>query len=212
MDIDCTDKEHGIFKKIALVASELAVDSYVVGGFVRDKIIGRPTKDIDIVCVGDGNELANNVAAKFQPKPTVNHFKNFGTAQIKIADIDIEFVGARKESYSYDSRKPQVEAGTLEDDQKRRDFTINAMAVSLNKKDFGVLLDPFNGLHDIKLKILQTPLEPGITFSDDPLRMMRAVRFAAQLDYNIAVPTFEAIRQNASRIKIVSSERIAEEL
>ena len=212
MDIHCTDKELGLFNKIAAAASELAVDCYVIGGFVRDKIIGRPTKDIDVVCIGDGNELANEVAAKFHPAPVVNHFKNFGTAQIKIADIDIEFVGARKESYSSDSRKPQVEAGTLEDDQKRRDFTINAMAISLNKENYGALLDPFNGLRDIEHKVLQTPLEPGITFSDDPLRMMRAIRFAAQLHYNIDEKTFTAIQQNAARIKIVSGERIAEEL
>jgi tRNA nucleotidyltransferase/poly(A) polymerase len=156
--------------------------------------------------------LANKVAAKFQPKPVVNHFKNFGTAQIKIGDMDIEFVGARKESYSNDSRKPMVAAGTLEDDQKRRDFTINAMAISLNKENYGVLLDPFNGLKDIEQRILQTPLEPGITFSDDPLRMMRAIRFATQLDYRINETTFAAIQQNAQRIKIVSGERIADEL
>jgi tRNA nucleotidyltransferase/poly(A) polymerase len=212
MYIQCTDKELQIFKKIADAADTLQVPCYLIGGFVRDTIIGRPTKDMDIVCLGDGIELAHAVAKKFNPIPTVSFFKNFGTAQIKVADLEIEFVGARKESYSYDSRKPVVETGTLEDDQDRRDFTINALAISLNKENYGELLDPFNGITDIENKILQTPLDPSITFSDDPLRMMRAIRFAAQLNYTIEAKTFEAIIQNVERIKIVSGERIADEL
>jgi len=241
MDIKCTDKELLILKKIAKAAEEQHTDAYLIGGFVRDKIIGRITKDADIVCLGDGIALAHKVAERFKPKPTVAYFKNFGTAQIKIphffkdetelplyhdheeetviTDIEtdtlvfeIEFVGARKESYSHNSRKPNVEPGTLEDDQNRRDFTINALAISLNKENFGKLIDPFNGLKDIDEKIIQTPLEPAETFSDDPLRMMRAIRFAAQLHFNILPETFEAITKNAYRIKIVSGERIADEL
>lgn len=212
MYIRCTDKELLIFKKIAEAAESLLVECYLIGGFVRDTIIGRPTKDMDIVCLGDGIALAHAVAQRFTPQPTVSFFKNFGTAQIKIADLEIEFVGARKESYSYDSRKPAVEPGTLEDDQNRRDFTINALAISLNKKDYGQLLDPFNGVGDIENKLLKTPLDPSITFSDDPLRMMRAIRFATQLNYFIEEKTFEAIIGNAHRIRIVSGERIADEL
>jgi len=233
MDIHCTNKELYILRKIEHAADELDLPSYLIGGFVRDKIIGRPTKDADIVCLGDGIKLAHQVADKFKPKPIVAYFKNFGTAQLKIPNFfsdryagfiphdpedkefktfEIEFVGARKESYLRHSRKPMVEPGTLEDDQKRRDFTINALAISLNKKDFGKLIDPFNGLKDIMHKIIQTPLEPSETFSDDPLRMMRAIRFAAQLNFKIADHTFEAIQHNAERIKIVSHERITDEL
>ena len=242
MYINCTDKEQGIFKKIAEAAAGLTVPCYLVGGFVRDKLLGRETKDIDIVCVGDGIALANKVAQKFNPQPEVHFFKNFGTAQIKIllpdstnkekgikesesfntpvpspsergwGEVEIEFVGARKESYSYDSRKPAVELGTLEDDQNRRDFTINAMAISLNAADYGALIDPFNGIGDLSLKIIQTPLAPAQTFSDDPLRMMRAIRFAAQLNFSIEQKTLAAIADNAERIKIVSGERIADEL
>ena len=212
MYIQCDDKELKLFQKIAAAAAELQMPCYVIGGFVRDKIINRPTKDMDIVCLGDGIALAHAVAQKFNPKPTVSFFKNFGTAQIKVAQIDIEFVGARKESYNYDSRKPVVETGTLEDDQNRRDFTINALAISLNKSSYGELVDPFNGMSDIENKILKTPLDPNITFSDDPLRMMRAIRFAAQLNYTIEEKTFAAIKENAGRIKIVSGERIADEL
>lgn len=201
-----------IFKKIAEAAQSLPVSCYLIGGFVRDTIIGRPTKDMDIVCLGDGIELAHAVAQKFKPRPGVSFFKNFGTAQIKVDDLEIEFVGARRESYNYDSRKPMVETGTLEDDQNRRDFTINALAISLNKNDYGALIDPFNGISDIEKKILQTPMDPSLTFSDDPLRMMRAIRFAAQLNYTIEEKTFEAITKNANRIKIVSGERIADEL
>jgi poly(A) polymerase len=212
MEIRCTDKELQIFDKIAAAAEKLQVPCYLIGGFVRDKIIGRPTKDADIVCMGDGIELAHAVAALFHPKPTVAYFKTFGTAQIKLDDFEVEFVGARKESYNKDSRKPDVEPGSIEDDQDRRDFTINALAISLNKNDFGKLVDPFSGVKDIEQKIIQTPLPPLQTFSDDPLRMMRAIRFAAQLHFTIAPETFQAITDNAQRIKIVSQERITDEL
>ncbi len=212
MDILLTEKELAIFQKIGKAAEQLQVSCYLVGGFVRDKIIGRPTKDADIVCIGDGIELANAVAQLFHPRPPVSFFKNFGTAQIKLPDFEIEFVGARKESYRYDSRKPEVSPGTIEDDQNRRDFTINALAVSLNTVDFGKLIDPFNGISDIDAKNIQTPLPPAQTFSDDPLRMMRAIRFAAQLNFTIQPATFLAITDNADRIKIVSQERITDEL
>ncbi len=213
MDINCTEKELFILKKIAASAQEMGVDAYLIGGFVRDKIIDRPTKDADIVCLGDGIELAHKVAARFNPKPTVAFFKNFGTAQIKVDDsFEIEFVGARKESYDFGSRKPVVAEGTLEDDQNRRDFTINALAISLNKDDFGKLIDPFDGQMDIERGIIQTPLAPLQTFSDDPLRMMRAIRFATQLNFTIDPITFQAIIDNAARIKIVSQERITDEL
>jgi putative nucleotidyltransferase with HDIG domain len=212
MQINCSDREEVIFKHIAAAAADLEVPVYLIGGFVRDKIIGRATKDADIVCLGDGIALAHAVASRFSPKPSVAFFKNFGTAQIKLPDIEIEFVGARKESYRSDSRKPEVEPGSLKDDQDRRDFTINALAISLNKEDFGQLLDPFNGVLDIQYKLIQTPLEPARTFSDDPLRMMRAIRFATQLDFVIDQKTFQAIRDNAGRIRIVSQERITDEL
>ncbi len=212
MYIKCDDKELEILQKIALSAEELTLPCYLIGGFVRDKILGRNTKDMDIVCVGDGIELAAKVAEKFTPAPEVNFFKNFGTAQIKADGLEIEFVGARKESYDFNSRKPAVENGTIEDDQNRRDFTINAMAISLNKDDYGELVDPFNGINDLELKNIQTPLTPAQTFSDDPLRMMRAIRFASQLNFTIHPDTFAAIIDNAQRIKIVSRERIADEL
>ena len=225
MDIHCSRKEEQVFRIIADAAAALQVKAYLIGGFVRDKIIGRSTKDADIVCLGDGIALAHKVAEAFTPVPPVAFFKNFGTAQIKIdinqlstvkketADIfEIEFVGARKESYRYDSRKPTVEAGTLEDDQNRRDFTINALAISLNKADFGKLIDPFDGIAAIAHKTIVTPLDPLQTFSDDPLRMLRAIRFATQLGFTIAPETFLAIRDNAHRIKIVSQERITDEL
>ncbi|WP_394767581.1 CCA tRNA nucleotidyltransferase [Ferruginibacter sp.] len=212
MYIQCSHKELSILKKIAQAATSLQVPCYLIGGFVRDSVIGRNTKDIDIVCIGDGIALAHAVAELFTPKPMVNYFKNFGTAQIKILDDEIEFVGARKESYVYESRKPQVEAGTLKDDQDRRDFTMNALAISLNQEDFGELLDPFNGIEDIKQKVIKTPLPPAQTFIDDPLRMMRAIRFAAQLNFTIEEKTFDAIGENKERIKIVSGERIADEL
>lgn len=212
MEISFTEKEAAIFQKITEAASQLQVPCYLIGGFVRDKIIGRPTMDADIVCLGDGIELANAVATLFHPKPLVAYFKNFGTAQIKLPELEIEFVGARKESYRQESRKPDVLPGTIEDDQNRRDFTINALAVSLNKADAGTLVDPFNGLRDIADKRIQTPLAPAQTFSDDPLRMMRAIRFAAQLDFKIEDGTFAAIRESADRISIVSQERITDEL
>ncbi|MGG9962386.1 CCA tRNA nucleotidyltransferase [Ferruginibacter sp. SUN106] len=212
MYINCTDKELIILEKIAAAAKTMQVPCYLIGGFVRDKILGRNTKDMDVVCVGDGIELASKVADQFKPTPEVHFFRNFGTAQIKIDGLEIEFVGARKESYRSDSRKPEVEKGTIEDDQNRRDFTINAMAISLNKNDYGQLVDPFNGIADLEAKNIQTPLAPGITFSDDPLRMMRAIRFATQLNFTIEEKTFAAIGENAERIKIVSGERIADEL
>ncbi len=212
MYINCSDKELFVLKKIARAAVELEMPCFLIGGFVRDKIIGRSTKDIDIVCVGDGIALAEKVAKQFKPTSQISVFKNFGTAQLKIDDLDIEFVGARKESYNYDSRKPTVQQGTIEDDQNRRDFTINTLAISLNEKDFGELVDPFNGLSDLTKKIIKTPLAPELTFSDDPLRMMRAIRFASQLHFTIEEKTLKAINANAERIKIVSSERIADEL
>ncbi len=212
MYINCTKRELLIFKKIAKAAKDLGVPCYLIGGFVRDKIIGRETKDIDIVCVGDGIQLAHKVAEHFSPTTEVHFFKNFGTAQIIVDDIDIEFVGARKESYDFNSRKPAVENGSLEDDQNRRDFTINALAISLNENTYGELIDPFGGIEAIEHKTIKTPLEPGITFSDDPLRMMRAIRFATQLQFAIEPDTYKAIAQNAERIKIISKERIADEL
>jgi len=212
MDINCTEKELFILKKIAGAAGELGIDAYLVGGFVRDKLIGRPTKDADIVCIGDGIELATAVAQRFSPVPTVSYFKNFGTAHIKADEFDLEFVGARKESYRSESRKPDVVPGTLEDDQNRRDFTINAMAISLNKTDYGKLVDPFNGLGDLEKGIIQTPLAPAATFSDDPLRMMRAIRFATQLNFTIEENTLAAITEMAPRIRIISQERITDEL
>lgn len=216
MDISCTEKELFVFKKISHAAGELNMPCYVIGGFVRDKLLGRVTKDADIVCVGDGITLAHKVAALFLPKPTVSYFKKFGTAHIRLADEDgdwdIEFVGARKESYQYHSRNPEVKPGTLEEDLQRRDFTINALAISLNSEDYGKLLDPFDGLKDLDRKILQTPLDPGQTFSDDPLRMIRAIRFASQLNFEIAPVTFQAIKDNMERIRIISQERITEEL
>jgi poly(A) polymerase len=211
MQINCTDRELFIFKKIAHAAWELNLPTYLIGGFVRDKIIGRSTTDADIVCLGDGIELAHKVSERFS-NPTVSYFKNFGTAHIKLPDFDVEFVGARKESYQHHSRKPEVLPGTLEDDQNRRDFTINALAISLNKEDYGTLIDPFNGIFDIENKIIKTPLDPFRTFSDDPLRMMRAIRFSTQLNFHIAPETLAAIKTDASRIKIVSQERITDEL
>ncbi len=212
MDIHCTDKELFIFNKVAHAARELELPCYVVGGFVRDKILERPTGDIDIVCVGDGIALARAVAARFNPQPNVSFFKTFGTAQLKVDGYEVEFVGARKESYAYHSRNPEVKPGTLEDDQLRRDFTMNALAVSLNPEDFGRMIDPFNGLEDLRDKQIRTPRDADITFSDDPLRMMRAIRFAAQLRFDIAAPTLLAIKKNTDRIKIVSQERITEEV
>ncbi|WP_423126736.1 CCA tRNA nucleotidyltransferase [Gaoshiqia sp. Z1-71] len=204
--------KHPIFLVISEEADLLGQSCYVIGGFVRDLFLKRNSKDIDVVTLGSGIELAQRVAKRLGPKTPVSVFKNFGTAMIKSQDLEVEFVGARRESYQRDSRKPMVEDGTLEDDQKRRDFTINALAICLNKDKFGELVDPFNGLDDLNKRIIRTPLEPGITFSDDPLRMMRAIRFSTQLNFVIEEHTLNAIRENSERIKIVSEERILEEL
>lgn len=205
--------EEGIFRKIGQAADRLNMDAYVVGGYVRDHILGRPCKDIDIVCIGSGIELAEQVAREFDLSDhAVSIFKNFGTAMLKVDDWDLEFVGARKESYQRDSRKPLVMEGTLEDDQNRRDFTINALAVQLNADHWGNLLDPFGGLADIEAKCIRTPLAPGITFSDDPLRMMRAIRFASQLGFDILPETFDALLMEKDRLSIISMERISDEL
>lgn len=200
------------FRLISEAADELGVEAYVIGGYVRDIFLYRPSKDIDVVAVGSGIELAKAVANKLGKRTHLSVFKNFGTAQVKCGDLEIEFVGARKESYNRDSRKPIVEDGTLEDDQNRRDFTINALALCLNKDRYGELVDPFGGLDDMDNLIIRTPLDPDITFSDDPLRMMRAVRFASQLGFFIHPDTFEAIERNKERISIISKERIVDEL
>ncbi|MFV0269589.1 MAG: CCA tRNA nucleotidyltransferase [Draconibacterium sp.] len=204
--------KHKIFQTISEVADQMQAETYVIGGFVRDIYLERPSKDIDIVTIGSGIELATQVSKQLSPTPKVNVFKNFGTAMLKFKDMEIEFVGARKESYQRNSRKPIVEDGTLEDDQNRRDFTINALALSLNQHNFGELLDPFNGLEDLQNKVIKTPLDPDITFSDDPLRIMRAIRFATQLNFEIEDQTYKAIARNKERIKIVSGERIIDEL
>ncbi len=203
--------QHPVFKVASQIVTENNLEAYVVGGFVRDLILERPSKDIDIVVVGNGLDLAKLCAEKLRVKK-VSLFQRFGTAQFKYKDLDIEFVGARKESYRSDSRKPIVEDGTLEDDQNRRDFTINAMAISLHKDNFGELIDPFNGLNDLEKGILRTPLAPEKTYSDDPLRMMRAIRFASQLDFKIENSSLQAIKDNADRLKIISMERIMDEL
>jgi poly(A) polymerase len=200
------------FKMIAGLCQSMQVDAYVIGGYVRDLLLKRPSKDIDIVVVGSGIEVAREVAAKIGKGADAKFYGQFGTAMIRYKSCDIEFVGARKESYKLYSRKPIVEDGTLADDQKRRDFTINALAISLNSKDYGRLVDPFNGLADLKAKILRTPLDPDITYSDDPLRMMRAIRFATQLGFSIEEQSWEAIKRNKNRIRIVSVERITDEL
>ena len=201
-----------VFHLIGEAADHLGIECYVVGGYVRDIFLERPSNDIDVVVVGSGIELAKEVKKRLGRKAHLSVFKNFGTAQVKEGELELEFVGARRESYSHDSRKPIVEDGTLEDDQNRRDFTINAMAICLNKDRFGELVDPFNGLADLEDGIIATPLEPGITFSDDPLRMMRCIRFATQLNFQIEDETFEALERMADRIKIVSGERIEVEL
>lgn len=213
MDIACSKEEEHLFRKIASAAQQMHAETYVIGGFVRDKLLGRPSKDTDIVCVGDGIALAHEVAALFEPKPVVNFFKTYGTAQIKLKNgFEVEFVGARRESYSQESRNPAVEPGSIQDDQERRDFTINALAISLNADNYGKLIDPFNGLEDLELKILRTPLDPNITFSDDPLRMLRAIRFASQLQFKIYPETLTAIYANKDRIRIITKERICDEL
>lgn len=201
-----------IFHKIGDAADSLGMECYVVGGYVRDLFLERPSNDIDVVVVGSGIEVAKKFKKLIGGKAHLSMFRNFGTAQVKFGGTEVEFVGARKESYSHDSRKPHVEDGTLEDDQNRRDFTINAMAVCLNRERFGELVDPFDGLADMEDGIIRTPLDPDITFSDDPLRMMRCVRFATQLKFYIDDETFEALERNAERIKIISAERIEEEL
>jgi len=203
---------HPIFARVAQVAAKEGLETYVVGGYVRDLILGRPSKDIDFTCVGSGIHLAQEVAKTFEFHVPLSVFKNFGTAMLKLDDWELEFVGARKESYRQDSRKPLVEDGTLQEDLERRDFTINAMAISLNPENYGELIDPFDGIKDIKAKRIKTPLEPGITFSDDPLRMMRGVRFAAQLDFDIESETFFALTTYAPRLQIISAERIIDEL
>ena len=201
-----------IFHLISSVADDLGLECYVVGGYVRDIFLERPSNDIDVVVVGSGIEVASALKQRLGRKAHLSVFRNFGTAQVKYRDTEVEFVGARKESYSHDSRKPIVENGTLEDDQNRRDFTINAMAICLNKEYFGELVDPFYGIEDLEDGIIRTPLDPDITFSDDPLRMMRCVRFATQLRFMIEEETFDALVRNAERIKIVSGERIKDEL
>lgn len=204
---------HPIFEYISKAAESLNVDSYVIGGFVRDFLLKRDSKkDIDIVAVGSGIELALKVSELLPHKPKVQVFKNYGTAMLRYDDIDIEFVGARKESYHFESRKPVVEDGTLEDDQNRRDFTINALAISLKKSTYGELVDPFNGVEDLANKIIRTPLDPDITYSDDPLRMMRAIRFASQLDFMIEQRSLDSITTNHKRLEIISGERIVDEL
>ena len=205
--------QHKVFKCISECADELGIETYVIGGYVRDVILQRKEpKDIDVVCVGSGIELANKVAQKLHGRPQVQVFKNFGTAMVLHGDLELEFVGARKESYRIDSRKPIVENGTLEDDQNRRDFTINALALCLNKDRFGELIDPFNGMEDLANGIIKTPLDSDITYSDDPLRMLRAVRFATQLDFTIEQKSYEALKRNAKRLEIISQERIIDEL
>ncbi|NNC95373.1 MAG: HD domain-containing protein, partial [Chitinophagales bacterium] len=206
------DLTHDIFKTIAEVSNEMGIPVFVVGGFVRDRILGRSCKDIDFVCVGDSISFAKECARVIDPKINVSYFKNFGTAMFRYEDLEIEFVGARKESYSTNSRKPDVEQGTIEDDQLRRDFTINALAVEITGDTESEIIDPFNGLQDLEQQIIKTPTDPDITFSDDPLRMMRAIRFSSQLKFDIDPDVMKAIERNSSRIQIVSMERIIDEL
>lgn len=203
--------KHPVFKVVAQVAHEKGLPCFVIGGFVRDLLLERPSKDIDFVVVGDALELAKAAADKLRVKK-VSLFKNFGTAHFRYKDLDVEFVGARKESYSPDSRKPEVSSGSIQDDQNRRDFTINALALNMHPDQFGELVDPFNGLKDLEAGIIRTPLEPGITYSDDPLRMMRAIRFATQLDFKIETKSLQSIMENAQRLEIISRERIMDEL
>jgi len=205
-------QERKIFNLIEQTANELGYPAFVVGGYVRDRLLARPSKDMDIVCVGNGIRLAQNVASRMRPIPRVVVYKRFGTAMLKSKDLEIEFVGARKESYRHDSRKPTVEEGSLEDDQNRRDFTINALALGLTGKNFGKIIDPFGGLAHLESKTIKTPLEPGKTFSDDPLRMMRAIRFATQLGFKIEPNTYKALSTYKNRINIISKERIIIEL
>jgi poly(A) polymerase len=210
--IEISAQERAVFNKVSEAACALGFPVYLIGGFVRDRILGRQTKDADIVCVGDGIALAHKTASLFSPVPPVAYYKNYGTAQMRIGDFEIEFVGTRKESYQRDSRNPSIEPGTLTDDQNRRDFTINTLAISLNPEDFGTLVDPFGGVDDLERKRIVTPHDPDKTFDDDPLRMMRAIRFASQLQFTIADVTLDSIARNASRIKIITQERITTEL
>ena len=202
---------HPVFKVVAKHATEHGLDAYVIGGFVRDLIMEKPSKDIDILVLGDGPQLAEDVAKILRVKK-VSVFKNFGTAHFRYKDLDVEFVGARKESYTKESRKPTTEQGTLQDDQNRRDFTINTLALKLNGPSFGALVDPFGGVKDIKKGIIRTPLEPEITFSDDPLRMLRAIRFATRFNFQIERSCLEAMKKHASRLEIISQERITDEV
>lgn len=204
--------DRDIFKTIGRVADHLSMECYVVGGYVRDLFLERASNDIDVVVVGSGIRVAEELKGQLGRKAHLSVFRNFGTAQVKYRDLEVEFVGARKESYSHDSRKPHVEDGTLEDDQNRRDFTINALAICLNHDRFGELVDPFDGVYDMEDGIIRTPLDPDITFSDDPLRMLRCIRFATQLNFYIEDETFDALGRNAERIKIISGERVMEEL
>ena len=205
--------QHNIFNIISQSAKELNVDCYVIGGYVRDFILNRGEhKDIDVVAIGNGIDLAQQVAKNLPNKPKVQIFKTYGTAMLRYEDLEIEFVGARRESYNEDSRNPKVENGSLEDDQNRRDFTINALALSLSEENFGELLDPFNGIEDLEKKLIQTPLNPDITYSDDPLRMLRAIRFASQLNFRIEEDSLESIKKNNHRIEIITKERIVVEL
>lgn len=213
MKISLNTEEAIVIEKVASAAAALGMENYLVGGFVRDKILGRETKDMDFVGVGDAIQWAKDVSKLFYPSPRVDYFKNFGTAHIRLPNgLDLEFVGARKESYRSESRKPEVETGTIRDDQERRDFSINAMAISLNENDYGELVDPFDGSGDLNKKIIRTPLGPEKSFSDDPLRMMRAIRFASQLGFTIDENTWEGIKGMAERIKIISQERVTDEL
>ncbi len=207
-----SEEESRIIRAVYLSANELKVPAFLIGGYVRDKLLERPSKDIDFMCIGSGIALAEKTAIHFSPSPQVNIFKNFGTAMLKAENWDVEFVGARKESYAEHSRKPAVETGTLQDDLNRRDFTINTLAISLDSEETGTLIDPFSGLKHLDSKTIRTPLDPDVTFSDDPLRMMRAIRFATQLDFSIHDETFQSIRKNSERIKIISMERVTEEI
>ncbi len=212
MIFNIKDYERDILSLIGTTGKSLGFPVYAVGGYVRDRLLNRPSKDLDIVCIGSGITLATAVASQLHPRPRLSVFKRFGTAMLKHKDLEIEFVGARKESYRNDSRKPSVEEGTLQDDQNRRDFTINALAVSLNEEDFGTLIDPFNGIKHLSERKIITPLDPAKTFSDDPLRMMRAVRFASQLNFEINPVTFDAIKKYKGRLNIISMERIITEV
>ncbi|MFT6865600.1 MAG: poly(A) polymerase [Cyclobacteriaceae bacterium] len=211
-DYSETVSSNASLKLLSEIVAEKSIETYVIGGYVRDLLLSRPSKDIDVVCIGSGIELAQAVHQNLGKESSIAVYKNFGTAAIKYQDWEIEFVGARKESYRTDSRKPIVENGTIEDDQNRRDFTINALAISLNKVDFGQLKDPFGGIEHLEMKLIKTPLEPNVTFSDDPLRIMRAIRFASQLGFDIEPETWEAIVANKDRLSIISQERISDEL